>query len=49
MVGRWLASEETHAAAIVQTRTKSSLGYFPPSVGSASSSKWSLSLRMGLA
>ena len=49
IVGRWLASGATQAAAIVQTRMKSSFGYFPPSLGSASSSSRSLSLRIGLA
>lgn len=48
IVGLWLASGATQAAAIVQTRTKSSFGYFPPSLGSASSSSLSLSLRIGL-
>lgn len=49
IVGRWLASGATQAAAIVQTRTKSSFGYLPPSFGSASSSSRSLSLSIGLA
>lgn len=48
MVGRWFASGATQAAAIVQTRAKSSIGYFPPSFGSASSSRRSVSLRIGL-
>lgn len=49
IVGRWLASGETQAVAIVQTRIKSSLGYLPASFGSARSSRWSLFLRMGRA
>lgn len=49
IVGRWFASGETHAAAMVHTRTKSSFGYFPASLGSATSSNLSLSLRIGRA
>jgi len=41
IVGLWFASGETQAAAIVHTRTKSSFGYWPPSLGSASSSNLS--------
>jgi hypothetical protein len=49
IVGLWLASGETQAAAIVHTRTKSSFGYWPPSLGSASSSSVSLSRKIGRA
>jgi hypothetical protein len=49
IVGLWFASGETQAAAIVHTRTKSSLGYWPPSLGSANSSNLSLSRRIGRA
>lgn len=49
IVGLWFASGATQAAAIVHTRTKSSFGYLPVSLGSASSSNLSLSRRIGRA
>lgn len=49
IVGRWLASGATQAAAIVHTRRQSFSGYFPTILGSTRSSKRSLSRRIGRA